>query len=479
MATDSGFSNQKKKGIAQFETVHDLGSSSFGKVAANKALFEILPSQAIVSVTDILGSDGQVQYWNVELTGHTAAAGNTLRFDAGLLLNFYFEIMQVIDANNFYILPISNTKPTPAMTATVMGWVTQKMSPNGEVSVSITSTPTSYEYDGLPQTVIQDTSDTSNNRALPNLNFIYKEGVQLPITDSATPANVVAMPVKIMSAGGANINITAGDINVQLTDMGANFDASRIGDGSGNYLGINASQEAKVRDADSIAQLSILNTVDFATEAKQDALKGVIDTMAMDISEISQDVMFIRPDVAASLVKLNDILTAIGVTNAKDFATQTTLASVLAAIGTTNAKDFATQTTLAALEAKLGTLGQKASAGSAPVVLSTGQESILTSIDTRLTTISNILTGRAFSDFSSATSNGSVSNPVGSKGFVIQNSTRAAGAVRFTPLGLGASATVGYLLEPGQSTSYIDGIGPLDLFSADATTFDVTILWFV
>ena len=47
----------------------------------------------------------------------------------------------------------------------------------------------------------------------------------------------------------------------------------------------------------------------------------------------------------------------------------------------------ATEVTLAALEAKLNTLGQKASAASAPVVLSTEQEAILAGIDTVLDTI--------------------------------------------------------------------------------------------
>ena len=53
--------------------------------------------------------------------------------------------------------------------------------------------------------------------------------------------------------------------------------------------------------------------------------------------------------------------------------------SVLALIEQNTATN-ATETTLAALEAKLNTLGQKASAGSAPVVLSTEQQAILDGI---------------------------------------------------------------------------------------------------
>jgi hypothetical protein len=60
--------------------------------------------------------------------------------------------------------------------------------------------------------------------------------------------------------------------------------------------------------------------------------------------------------------------------------------SVLALIEANTATN-ATEATLLALSAKLNTLGQKASAASAPVVLSTEQEAILTAIDTVLDNI--------------------------------------------------------------------------------------------
>lgn len=71
-------------------------------------------------------------------------------------------------------------------------------------------------------------------------------------------------------------------------------------------------------------------------------------------------------------------------TNTDDVATQTTLLAFLAAFA---AEDFSTETTqllvnanLTLLNTKLNTLGQKASAASAPVVLSTEQEAILSAI---------------------------------------------------------------------------------------------------
>lgn len=256
MATDSGYSNQKKLGTAQFETIQSLGSDKYGKNVAVKALYEIMPAAAIVSVSSILGQSGQIQYWNIEITAHGAAVGNVLRLTSGTQINAEFEIMQVIDVDNVYVLPITSAIPNVAENAEIMGWVTQKLSSSGETGVTISTPPTSFEYDGAPQTVIQDTAVAANNRALPNLAFIYKDGVQVPITkDTATPANTVGMPVEIVAASGTPINITAGDLNVQLSDQGANADVVRIGDGT-TQLGITVANEAKVHDADSLAKLT-------------------------------------------------------------------------------------------------------------------------------------------------------------------------------------------------------------------------------
>ena len=85
--------------------------------------------------------------------------------------------------------------------------------------------------------------------------------------------------------------------------------------------------------------------------------------------------------------------------------------------------------------------------------------------------------GEAVLGESNVTATGSLVAPVGARGFVIQNSARAQGALRFSS-GV-ASATAGFLLEPGQSTSYIRGrIALLDFFAVDALPFDACVIWF-
>jgi len=369
--------------------------------------------------------------------------------------------------------------------------------------ISVSVPPIEFILDGTSTSVSMDTATPSNSKPLPVINLdsngnvtnpltdaelraspiqtglnIIKEGVLSAVSDNSTPSEVVAVPVKIMAVDGTNINITAGDINIQTTDIGSSFDSLRVGDGSGNYIGVNASQEALVHDADALAELQTISAVDFATSALQTEISGKLDLMVMDLSEAAQDLMLIQADTASSLTVQNNILAAVG-----DVATETTLAALAASF---SAEDFATETTLVALEAKFGTLGQKASAGSAPVVLSTEQEQLLTDLNTTLTDVKNFLdlinastTGRVLDSVVNVTATTSNSPaPAGAKGFIIQNSVVSDGAVRFTNQGGGASVTDGFYLGVGQSTSYIDGAANLALFDVDGTGFDAAIIWF-
>ena len=119
-------------------------------------------------------------------------------------------------------------------------------------------------------------------------------------------------------------------------------------------------------------------------------------------------------------------------------------------------------------------LGQKASAASLATVLSTEQEAILTAIQTgSAVRIINSM-GQ-----SATTTSATLTAPANTKGYTIQNSTRASGALRYTKTAGGASATVGFLLEPGQSTSYQEGASSLDVFAVDGVAIDACVIWYV
>lgn len=108
-------------------------------------------------------------------------------------------------------------------------------------TVSISVPPVEFVQNGINTQVVQDTVTPANNKPLPTGLYFYKDGVIVPVTkDTANPNNTAAVPVEIVAVDGTTINITAGDIQVQLSDLGLNFDATRIGDGSGIYLKVNA-----------------------------------------------------------------------------------------------------------------------------------------------------------------------------------------------------------------------------------------------
>ena len=200
--------------------------------------------------------------------------------------------------------------------------------------------------------------------------------------DTADPTNTVPVPVEIVSASGTNINITAGDLNVQTTAFGANFDSMRIGDGT-NLMAVNASLEATVKDTDVEAAVQAVGAqlpATIGTKASADSLSVVLasDQAAIDVNNIAGTISLptgaataARQD--ASFIQLEAIENAV--------ANNGTILSSL------DGKDFATQTTLAAINTKTPSLGQAADAGSTPVTLSTLQASNLADIDTAVTAL--------------------------------------------------------------------------------------------
>lgn len=80
------------------------------------------------------------------------------------------------------------------------------------------------------------------------------------IEDTGTPANNQPLPVKLVSTSG-DINITAGDLNVQLEHTGANFDSLRIGDGT-TLAGVSTNTDLKVVDRADTAMANSAISID-------------------------------------------------------------------------------------------------------------------------------------------------------------------------------------------------------------------------
>lgn len=226
MPTEQGYSNQKKKGKAQFKTIHASGSDSHAEQVIPKYLSDIVvPTvfSTISTITDILGSNGQVEFWEIAFPDpHYAIKGDVFRLKGSSdeLFNFEFEVMSVIDANTIQVLPISDFKPSPLDYGVLKRWVTANSDDDGNPQVSISPSPTKF----LLNSVVTDVSK-----------------------DSVNPINTVALPVEDYEARQTLIAIEAKDFATSAKQDTGNSSLSSI-DG----------------------KFTTLNAKDFATSAKQD-----------------------------------------------------------------------------------------------------------------------------------------------------------------------------------------------------------------
>jgi hypothetical protein len=209
-----------------------------------------------------------------------------------------------------------------------MGWVTPKADIDGNLNFS--PGPNRYVYDGVSTEVEHDTANAANNRALPSLVTFLEDGIQVPVLeDTVTPANNKPLPVKLTGVTG-DVIINAGDLSVSIVSTN---DSVAIGD---PVTGLQANVTTNV--GSSLEELHV----------KDD------DTLDQLVS------------IDAELVTLN----------AKDFATNTTLATlatevtaaaILADTAIISAVDFATETTLNAIKTSVELLDNSANTDGNPI----------------------------------------------------------------------------------------------------------------
>jgi hypothetical protein len=161
--------------------------------------------------------------------------------------------------------------------------------------------------------------------------------------DTTTPANTRALPVEIMGSNGTVINLTAGDISIQSSHLGVNYDSIRIGNGN-SELDINNAGEALVRDGDAIQVLTDTKTLITTIDGKLPSLGQAVSGSSIPVVLPSAQITALTPPAAIT-----------------GFALET---GNIAAIKTSTDK--------------IPALGQALDAGSVPVVLTASQISTLT-----------------------------------------------------------------------------------------------------
>lgn len=402
MASEKGFPSKERetsRDVPQDHvTAQPIREKQWGK--------DVVAHLAIVNIgTDAVEADSS--QFLIKATAHVAKVGDVIKFTSGNLADQEVKVIKV-DTDSFEIGELLSEAPTASDTFDIFRHTFLQASADGSLNVNAVQTPVKFVLDGAEQEVTEDT---------------------------VTPSNNAPLPVKLTSVTG-DINITAGDLNVQTSHSGANPDSMQIGDGT-ETLSITASGEAETSDASTHTKLDSANATltsldgkDYATETTLAALAAedfaTQTTLAALLVELQAkaDLSETQPVSAASLplpsgasteAKQDAAITQLTSIAGEDFATQTTLAALLvelqakadlaetqpvsaaslplptgaateATLSSLDGKDFATQTTLAALLTELQAKAdlsetQPVSAASLPLPTGAATEATLASID--------------------------------------------------------------------------------------------------
>jgi len=147
-------------------------------------------------------------------TAHNAKVGDVISFTSGAHNGREVKVIDV-ETNNIYLGEDLGAAPVAADTFDILRHLYPRLTSNGNIQT--TSTTLGFIRDGLAQEVVEDT---------------------------VTPANNVPLPVKLSGITG-DVNVTAQNLNVQLSDSGVNYDSVRIGDGT-DQLAINTDGSVNV-----------------------------------------------------------------------------------------------------------------------------------------------------------------------------------------------------------------------------------------
>jgi hypothetical protein len=444
-------------------------------VGSGRRALDTIPLGVFLVANDIIeaGSDNNL----VNLTAHGARKGDLLRINtsANGIIEFEVSVDEIVSANSFRLGAVLSAALATGDTVSILRPISQQMSATGATLATITPSPIIYNLDGVETEVNEDTVTPANNRPL---------------------------PVKLMGVNGT-LNLTANDLDISSSHT---EDSIAIGDGV-HLWDINASGEGLVKDADAATGLASLLTelqlkadlsetqpVSVASlplptgASTETTLAALLVELALkaDLSE-TQPVSLASvplPTGAATETTLASLLTELQLKADLSETQPVSLASVPLPTGAaTEAKQDTQITSLGNIDTDLGAPGDAAvsnPASSASVIAALkGLMTLITSTNTKLDTL-DVNTSANLDSVSNtvATANTLLTAPASARFMVVQNSTEALSALRFTPSGTTPSASVGFFLGPGQSTSMIPA-GSIRTISFDGSAIDASVLWFV
>lgn len=346
----------------EFATMTRKGSSKIALDVAPMGLYSEASDAAEAGSTD----------YKIIATGHSALKGDTIRF---LVTANSLDVVEIcvknVSANEIVLDGVLSASLTTGDTFEILRAISPTYNSSGAALIASAGP-------------IQFNLDTGGGPVATSV-----------LEDTGTPSNNAPLPVKLTGVTG-DINITAGDLNVQTSHVGASFDSMRIGDGT-EIANVSTSNELQVRDDDANTDL--------------DTIAGAVSGSEMQVDIVSAGPVATEATLAAQSAKLPAALGQLASAASLSTVLSTEQEVILSAIKTAveiidNAiagsemqvdlvglGGAATEATLSTLNGKFGSVGQKASSGSAPMVLSTEQEVILTAIQTAVEIIDNAVSG--------------------------------------------------------------------------------------
>lgn len=334
--------------------------ATYSPTGANKYSLDVTPFSVYeVSASSTVEANSTDSI--IKITGHSAKKGDIIRVltSANGIQELEMNVLEIPDADTIKLAGVTSENFATGDTISILRPIRNRVSSDGATLASLITPPIQFERDGSNQTVTEDTVTPANNRPL---------------------------PVKLTDVTG-DINITAGDLAVQLSHSGGNYDSVRIGDGT-ELAAINASNELQVRDDDANTALTSLDGKDFATQTTLAAVDGKLNSLGQKTMTGSVPVAIASDQSVLDIANVSGTISLPtgAATEAKQDSQITELQSLVA-------KDFATETTLSAINTKMNSLGRKSPAASMPVVLDSDADLQLSGIWTNTSKIAGAVSG--------------------------------------------------------------------------------------
>ena len=217
MSAPKGYPTQVKDGRvgAQFATVEPVDGSRYGLTVNAQTFNFVVGTDAVEANADV-----NTNRYRINATAHAALKGDTIRFTSGTHSGREVKVASIA-TNYIDLVEEFSVAPSAADTFEIL----------------------------RPKAPVINADGTLFTASAGNISFLLDGSSQVVTEDTVTPANNAPLPVKLTSVTG-DINITAGDLNVQTSHAGASYDSVRIGDGT-DLLAVNADGSINVVSAES------------------------------------------------------------------------------------------------------------------------------------------------------------------------------------------------------------------------------------